>query len=193
MNTSQKEKRALTDYQLRVLQIAAGVFAAAALIISLFLPQLLKLEQDNLLNYGFVVIFLAIMLGRRAVENKYRLRLSLFSLSLMLGVLAGIIIFVINMFQTDESVKLDEPVKILITAAMILALLAGIIIPAVRYFKRKEKGTLLPIRLPLPEEDEKKEIAREDVSDGPLSLEQKIAAMERELENKNNDENNQRN
>ncbi|MFA5676015.1 MAG: sigma-E processing peptidase SpoIIGA [Christensenellales bacterium] len=193
MNTSQKEKRTLTDYQLRVLQIAAGVFAAAALIISLFLPQLLKLEQDNLLNYGFVVIFLAIMLGRRAVENKYRLRLSLFSLSLMLGVLAGIIIFVINMFQTDESVKLDEPVKILITAAMILALLAGIVIPAVRYFKRKEKGTLLPIRLPLPEEDEKKELAREDVSDGPLSLEQKIAAMERELENKNNDENNQRN
>lgn len=183
-NTEQTEKRMLTDYQLRIVQIVIGFFAAAALIVSLFLPNLLKLEEGNLLNYSFVVVFLAIMLGRRAVENKYRLRLSLFSLSLMLGVFAGIIVFAAYMFWADPSTKLSEQVKILIIAAMVLVLLAGITIPAVRYYKRKESGTLPPIRLPEPKNEENTETAKEDDYEGPLSLEQKIAEMTRELDNK---------
>ncbi len=187
-NTSQTEKRIFTDYQLRLFQIIIGLFAAAALIVSLFMPRLLDIKEGDLLNYLFVVVFLAIMLGRRAVENKYRLRLSLFSLSLMLGIFAGIIFFTAHMFfWSDEPTNLDGQIKILIIAAMVAVLIAGIVIPAVRYFKRKTNGTLAPIRLPEPKEDEEKLTAQEETFEGPLSIEQKIAAMTRDIENKNDD------
>lgn len=179
------EKKKLTDMQLRVLQVIVGVIAAAALFLSIYLPKALELDQNSLWNYLFVVIFLIIMMGRRSIENKYRLRLNLFSMTLMDGILGAIIIFAtIALYSNADDVmtRLDNTVKILIICGLTLILLGlGIAFPLVRYFKRKASGTLPPIRLPekpVPAESD------EPIDDPnrPLSVEEKIAAMARELD-----------
>lgn len=185
MDTNTNEtKRKFTDKQLRLYQIILGILAAAALIFTIALPMIFKIKKDDLLNYSFVVVFLAVILGRRTIENKYRLRLSTFTLSLMLGICAGLVFYVMNIFYwSGDTVQLEMQYKILITVAMILALLAGIIIPIVRYFKRKASGNLPNVRLPEPKEDVK--TVRESQDDnGPLTVEQKIAAMMSSLDDK---------
>ncbi len=180
-------KRKLTDNQLRVVQIVIGVVAAAVLFLSIILPANLVSEENSLLNYTFVVVFLAVMMGRRSIENKYRLRLNLFSIALMDGILFAVIIFtIIGLYSdlNDPLTRLSDTVKILIIAGLSALLLGlGILLPAIRYFKRKANGTLPPIRLPekpAPSEDEASE---NDVdNDRPMTTEEKIAAMSRELD-----------
>ncbi len=179
------EKKKLTDLQLRIIQIVAGIFCAAALFLAIYLPKELAVDPNSLLNYLFVVVFLAIMMGRRSIENKYRLRLNLFSMTLMDGILGAIIIFLSLALYTgnDEALaKLDNGVKLLIIIGLTLILLGlGIVFPVVRYMKRKANGTLPPIRL--PEKPEPTE-ADESVDDPnrPMSIEEKIAAMTRDLD-----------
>ena len=144
-------KRKLTDNQLRVVQIVIGVVAAAVLFLSIILPANLVSEKNSLFNYTFVVVFLAVMMGRRSIENKYRLRLNLFSIALMDGILFAVIIFtIIGLYSdlNDPLTRLSDTVKILIIAGLSALLLGlGILLPAIRYFKRKANGTLPPIRL----------------------------------------------
>ncbi len=186
-NSTVAEKRKFTDKQLRILQVLFGLLSAAALVAAIYLPRVFDVPEGDILNYVFVAVFLVVMLGRRSIENRYRLRLGLFSLSLMVGVLAGIIFFVISMLNT---LNWSVQAEIMVIAALVLLLLAAIIVPAIRYFKRKEKGTLQPIRLPEPKEPEEKksEVADEteddDAYDGPMTIEQQIAAMTRELDEK---------
>jgi len=191
-NSTAAGKRKFTDKQLRILQVLFGLLSAAALVAAIYLPRVFDVPEGDILNYVFVAVFLVVMLGRRSIENRYRLRLGLFSLSLMVGVLAGIIFFVISMLNT---LNWSVQAEIMVIAALVLLLLAAIIVPAIRYFKRKEKGTLQPIRLPDPKEPEEKksEVADEteddDAYDGPMTIEQQIAAMTRELdEKKQNDD-----
>ena len=185
------EKKKLTDMQLRVFQIIAGIVSAAALFLSIYLPTLLKLDKNSLLNYTFVVVFLIVMMGRRSIENKYRLRLNLFSLTLMDGILGAIIIFGINALYANEDngvTRLDNTVKILIIAgALAILLVLGIMIPLIRYTKRKANGTLAPIRLPEKPEPAEGEVAEDDPN-RPLTIEEKIAAMSRELDESTPDE-----
>ena len=153
MNTENETgalKRKLTDNQLRALQIVAGIVSAIAMVAALYLPQrVFNVEPNDLLNYSFVVVFLIITFGRRSIENKYRLRLGLFSLSLMLGIFAGVILFVVDMFYSSEqNIALSEEIKTLILIGLVLLLIVGITIPAMRFFKRKSEGNLRPIRLP---------------------------------------------
>lgn len=181
-------KKKFTDTQLRIIQIVIGVVAAAALFISILLPARLTDDTNSLLNYAFVVIFLVIMMGRRTIENKYRLRLTLFSLALMDGVLGAIIIFAANGFYSDDTmIQLDNWIKLLIIIALsILLLVLGILLPLLRYSKRKANGTVPPIRIPEnPEPDEPEKI--EDDPNRPLTVAEKIAAMSNELEQTNSD------
>ncbi len=178
-------KQKLTDTQLRILQIVAGIISAAALFLAIYLPSvLIKNDENNLLNYAFVVVFLVIMMGRRSIENKYRLRLNLFSLTLMDGILGAVIIFAtLSLYSgnNDALSNLSDTVKILIIVGLsLLLLIAGILVPLLRYFKRKANGTLSPIRL--PEKPEPEETSAEADEDGPMTIEQKVAAMTRELE-----------
>lgn len=188
MDTSKKK---LTDMQLRYLQVAVGIVAAAALFISIFLPKILVFDEKSLLNYIFVVVFLVIMMGRRSIENKYRLRLNLFSVTLMDGILAAIIVFaVIALYSGQEDVmtNLADPIKILIIGGLTALLIGlGILFPLIRYFKRKAAGTLPPIRLPEKEEPGDAAEASEDPGQ-PLTLEEKIAAMSREIDEGGADE-----
>lgn len=179
------EKKKLTDQQLRVFQIVAGVVSAVVLFLSIYMPTFFKLDKDNLLNYTFVAVFLVIMMGRRSIENKFRLRLNLFSLSLMDGVLGSIIVFaVIALYTKEDNVltRLDNTIKILIIAGMIVILALGIVIPIIRYNKRKANGTVIPIRLPEKPEPAAGSEDAEDDPNRPLSIEEKIAAMSRELD-----------
>ncbi len=185
------EKKKLTDMQLRVLQVIAGVISAAALFLSIYLPKILVSDENSLVNYLFVVIFLVIMMGRRSIENKFRLRLNLFSMTLMDGILGAIIIFAtIAMYSDSDDVitRLDNSIKILIICGLTLILLGlGIAFPLVRYYKRKANGTLLPIRLPeKPEPAESNEPV--DDPNRPMTVEEKIAAMARELDESNPEE-----
>jgi hypothetical protein len=185
-------KNKLSDMRLRIIQIAAGIIAAAALFLSISLPKFMELDASSLLNYLFVVVFLVIMMGRRSIENKYRLRLNLFSMTLMDGILGAIIIFAaIALYadQDDVMTRLDNWIKILIIGGLTAILLGlGIAFPLVRYNKRKANGTLAPIRL--PEKPEPTESEEEDLDDPdrPLSTEEKIAAMARELEQDNSND-----
>ncbi len=179
-------KKKLTDTQLRIVQIILGVVSAAALAVSIFLPGVLKLPADSLLNYTFVVIFLVIMMGRRAIENKYRLRLNLFSMVLMIGLFGAIIFFIGNSLYAAEAnglTKLDGSIKILIIVGL-WAVFAGlgVVFPILRYLKRKALGTLPSIRLPEPQEPAEEEAPAEDPN-RPLTMEEKIAAMTNELDN----------
>ncbi len=179
------EKKKLTDLQLRIIQIVAGIFCAAALFLAIYLPKELAVDQNSLLNYLFVVVFLAIMMGRRSIENKFRLRLNLFSMTLMDGILGAIIIFLsLALYSGNEEAlaKLDNGIKLLIIIGLTLILLGlGIAFPLVRYMKRKANGTLPPIRLPEKPEPTEADAAVDDPN-RPMSIEEKIAAMTRDLD-----------
>ena len=182
-------KKKLTDTQLRIVQIIAGILCAAALVVSMFVPSTLSakgiIAKDDMLNYLFVVVFLAIMFGRRTIENKYRLRLGLFSLALINGILAGILIYVIRIFYMPESSasSLADIYKVLIIVGVILVIIVlGILIPYLRYRKRVENGTLLPVRIPEKKEEPVAEGASQ-ASSGPSTIEQKIAAMMADIDN----------
>ncbi len=181
-------KQKLTDKQLRAIQIVLGIVAAVALFLSIILPSKLVSDENSLLNYIFVVVFLVVMMGRRSIENKYRLRLNLFSLALMDGILASVIVFtILGLYSNsnDMLTKLDNTVKILIIAGLCALLLGlGILLPLIRYFKRKASGTLPPIRIPEKPEPSEDEPHAEDPN-RPMTVEEKIAAMSRELEQNN--------
>ncbi len=185
-------KKQLTDQQLRIIQIAVGIFSAVALFLSIYLPPTLAIPQDSLLNYVFVVVFLVIMMGRRSIENKYRLRLNLFSLTLMVGIFGAIIVFAATAMYNPKGegiYNLDSDLKILIIVGLTLVFIGlGIVFPVVRYMKRKANGTVAPIRL--PEKPEPVEGSEQDYDDPnrPLSIEEKIAAMSRELDEGQPDE-----
>ena len=103
------EKKKLTDMQLRLAQAAAGILCAAALIVSLFFMKDLA-EENSLLQYSFLIVFLIIMFGRRRIETKYRLRLSLFGLVLIDGILAGILAYLVYLFyySTDPEMTIGS-------------------------------------------------------------------------------------
>ncbi len=181
-------KQKLTDKQLRAIQIVLGIVAAVALFLSIILPSKLVSDENSLLNYIFVVVFLVVMMGRRSIENKYRLRLNLFSLALMDGILASVIVFtILGLYSNsnDMLTKLDNTVKILIIVGLCALLLGlGILLPLIRYFKRKASGTLPSIRIPEKPEPSEDEPLAEDPN-RPMTVEEKIAAMSRELEQNN--------
>lgn len=191
-NPAVAEKNKLTDNQLRILQIVIGIFSAAALVASIYLPRLFVTDSQSLLNYVFVVVFLAITFGRRSIENKYRLRLGLFSLCLMIGILAGVIFFAASLLYAPEENAMtgwSVQAKTLTIAGLSLLLVLAVIVPLVRYFKRKANGTLPPIRLPEKEPDKTAEAAPDEIGyDGPVTVEQKIDAMIRELDEKEGNE-----
>ncbi len=187
-------KKKLTDTQLRIVQVIAGILSAAALVVSMFIPSTLAekgiIAKDDLLNYLFVVVFLAIMFGRRTIENKYRLRLGLYSLALIDGILFGILIYVIRIFYMPESTvsTLAEIYKILIIVGVILVILVlGVLLPYLRYRKRVENGTVPPIRIPEKKEEAHTENASA-ANDGPMSIEEKIAAMMADIDSPKGDE-----
>jgi len=183
------KKQKLTDMQLRAAQIVLGIVAAVALFLSIILPTMLVDDKNSLINYAFVVVFLVVMMGRRSIENKYRLRLNLFSLALMDGILASVIVFTIIGFYfpkgEDVLSNLDNTVKVLIIGGLCVLLLGlGVLLPLIRYFKRRENGTLPPIRIPEKPETTEDEQSEPD-EDRPMTVEEKIAAMSRELEDNN--------
>ena len=182
-------KEKLTDKQLRIAQAVAGILSAIALIISIFLASTKAAEDNALLQYLFLIVFIIIMVVRRRIETKFRLRLNLFSLVLIDGILAGVLLFAVVAFYyspANNQVALDEPYKALIVAGIALLLVVlGIVLPLIRYFKRRENGTLVPIRL--PEEPEKPETSEEEPADeGPSTLERRIAEMTRDLDDREN-------
>jgi len=173
-------KKKLTDQQLRIVQVVAGVISAAALLVSLlFMPQLT--EINSLLQYLFLVVFLIIMFGRRSIENKYRLRLNLFGLVLIDGILAGIVVYLgVVIFGSPNNTIAPVWQAVILSAGGLLLLGGGIAWPLLRYFKRKANGTVPPIRLPEKKDDPEAEKAAQE--NRPMSIEEKIAEMTRELD-----------
>jgi hypothetical protein len=172
-------KKKLTDMQLRILQAIAGIISAAALLVSLFyMPKLA--ETNSLLQYLFLVIFLIIMFGRRSIENKYRLRLNLFGLVLIDGIMAGILLYLgIVVFSSPENTIPPVWQAVILVAGCVLLLGGGVAWPLIRYFKRKANGTLPPIRLPEKKDDPE---AQQALENRPMTIEEKIAEMTRELD-----------
>lgn len=174
-----EEKKKLTDSQLRLFQAIAGILCAAALVASMFLMEELA-KTNSFLQYTFLIVFLVIMFGRRRIESKYRLRLNLFGLVLIDGIMGGILLFIL---ATPDFLAGQVWRLVILIGGFILMAGLGIVWPCLRYLKRKKEGTVPPIRIPEkkePEEGEKNEAA----SDGALTTEQKIAAMMRDLEDR---------
>jgi len=180
-----KGKKKLTDTQLRIVQIIVGVLCGFVLVLSIFIPNELArrgvIDQNSLLNYLFVAVFLAITFGRRRIETKYRLRLSLFSLALIDSVVFTLLLYAIRMFS-DPQIAIPEVYKIIIIVVGFAALLVlGVILPYLKYRRRMAEGTQPPIRIP----EEKKpveEAKAEEEENHTTSLEQKIADMLSEAE-----------
>lgn len=180
------EKKNLTDNQLRLVQGVAGILSAAALMVTIALSSSLQ----GLLQYLFVAVFIVITIGRRWVENKYRLRLNFFNLVLIDGILAGIIVYVVLiLYFPQEPVQVSEAGKALIVIGSVLVFLfMGIAFPLWRYNKRKEKGTVQPVRIPEKTEEEKEKENRSVQNNGRSSIAQQIAEMTRELEEKDKED-----
>ena len=193
MNENTEQKKKLTDYQLRVVQAIAGVLSAIALVVSIWVSSLEAAEDNVILRWLFLIIFLVVVLGRRRVESHYHLRLNLFGLALIDGIAAGVIFYASLLFfsSTDlVSINMDMWLKVLIIGAVSLALLIlGIILPLLRYIKRRDEGTLQPVRIEQKEEPEDNTDNDDDVpDDGPMTIEQQIKAMTKELDEKNKDD-----
>ncbi len=188
----------LTDTQLRVLQVIIGIISAAALLASLFLPNFLG-NTNTLISYLWLIIFVIVMFGRRWIERRFNMRLALYNLA-MLDTLAIIIViygsllfFAPQVFpEGSASVEWSIAIKLLLVIGIgLIILIFGIILPASRYYKRKEEGTLRPIRLPDPEEiseEDDTEQSKENESHSGLSpLEIQIMEMTKDLDKKDSD------
>lgn len=178
-------KKKLTDTQLRIVQVIAGILCAAALVLSMFIPsELIRqgiIDQNSLLNYLFVVVFLAITFGRRRIETQHRLRLGLFSLALIDGIVFGLLLYAIQILS-DPQIAMPDVYKIIIIVAGFAALLVlGIILPYLKYRRRVAEGTLPPIRIPEPQPSKEEANTAEEEA-RPSTLEQKVAAMLSEAE-----------
>ncbi|MBT3319077.1 MAG: hypothetical protein HN948_06350 [Clostridia bacterium] len=179
-------KEKLTEQQLRIVQIIAGILSGGALIVSLFVVG--RLAGDNvILTYLWLVVFVIIMFGRRFIEKKFRLRLFLYNLVLVDTLVVGILIYLGIMFFTPAStpeeaiVGWSDAVKLVVIIVPALALLVlGVIMPLIRYKKRVEDGTLRSVRLPEPKEEEETDEPSEPT--GPMSIEQQVAAMTKEID-----------
>jgi amino acid transporter len=191
-------KAKLTDTQLRVLQVTIGIISAVALLASLFLPNFLG-NTNTLISYLWLVIFVIVMFGRRWIERRYNMRLALYNLA-MLDTLAIIIViygsllfFAPQVFpEGSATVEWSIAIKLLLVIGIgLIILIFGIILPASRYFKRKEEGTLRPIRLPEPEEINEEEAPEQNEEDdahaGLSPLEIQIMEMTKDLDNKDSD------
>jgi hypothetical protein len=183
------EKKKLTDLQLRIVQGIAGILSAAALIASIYISGLYSQSgsQNILLEYLFIIVFVVIIFVRRRVETKFRIRMNFYNLILIDGILAGILIYFTMAFEPKSNFDIDPLYKILIAVGIGLIIIGlGILFPLMRYRKRMEKGTIVPIRIPEPTEEEaKKEGARSNrnASAGSgRSITQQIAEMTKELE-----------
>jgi len=180
-------KEKLTDQQLRIIQLVAGIISGAALIIALFIAG--PMAGDNVaLQYLWLIVFVVVMFGRRWIERKYRLRLLFYNLVLVDTLAISIIIYLaVTFFSPAFSAQQILPswpewAKLLILIVPGIAIIIlGIIMPLRRYNKRKEEGTLRPIRLPEPEEAEETE-EEAHVDNGPMTIEQQAEAMRKELD-----------
>jgi len=178
-------KKKLTDTQLRFVQIIVGVLCGLVLVLSIFIPNELSrrgiTDQNSLLNYLFVAVFLAITFGRRRIETKYRLRLSLFSLALIDSIVFTLLLYAIQMLN-DPQIAIPDVYKIIIIVVGFAALLVlGVILPYLKYRRRMAEGTQPPIRI--PEEKKPAEEAKlEEEENRTGSLERKIADMLSEAE-----------
>lgn len=191
-------KRKLTDSQLRVIQVVAGIIASIALLAALFIAG--PNAGDNvLLQYLWIIIFAVVMFGRRWIERRFNMRLALYNLAMLdtlailIVIYASILFFAPGVLGAEE-LAMSMPVKLLIVIGVgLLVIIFGIILPISRYFKRKEEGTLRPIRLPDPEEitvEEEEEAKDEDPSLSGLSpLERQIMEMTKDLDKKDEEEN----
>lgn len=199
-----ESKQKLTDSQLRVIQLVAGIISAIALIVALFFIGPSSAEK-SFLQYLWLIIFAVVMFGRRWVERRFNMRLALYNLA-MLDSLALLIIFYVSLIffapsvitsiqlffmpsAPQESLGIDTistTIKVLIVVgASLLVAILGIILPITRYVKRKDEGTLAPIRLPEPEEIEDEDEESEEQMDesSKLSpLERQIMEMSQELD-----------
>ncbi len=182
----------LTDTQLRVLQVIIGVISSIALLVSLVLPNLLG-NTNTLVSYLWLVIFVIVMFGRRWIERRYNMRLSLYNLAMLdtlalLIVAYGALLFFAPQVFSEDSVSPAWPVAVkllLVIGITLLVLIVGIILPAMRYFKRKEAGTLRPIRLPDPEEIQEDEPEHDEETQshpGLTPLERQIMEMTKDLD-----------
>ena len=183
------EKR-LTDKQLRIVQVIAGIISAAALLASIYIASPDIAGDNTLLQYLFLIVFAIVMFGRRWVENKFRLRLNLFSLVLIDGIIVGVFFYTVFAFYPagESQVQLDDIWKTLILVGIVLIfLILGIGLPLRNYYKRKAAGTIRPVRLPEPKEKAETDDTTAEQS-GPMTIEQQIAAMTNDLDK--NDDNN---
>lgn len=184
-------KEKLTDKQLRIIQLIAGIISGAALIIALFVAG--PMAGDNVaLQYLWLIVFVIVMFGRRWIERKFRLRLLFYNLVLVDTLSISILIYLAVLFFTpsissqDMLVTWPEWAKLLILIVPGIAIvILGIIMPLKRYYKRIEDGTLRPVRLPEPEEVEEAE-EETQIDNGPMTIEQQAEAMRKELDGDNN-------
>lgn len=176
------EKKKMTDNQLRLVQGIAGILSAAALMVSISLSSILP----GLLAYLFVAVFLVITMGRRWVENKYRIRLNFFSLVLIDGIIIGILVMlIINFYFSKEPMLESELIRLLIVIGLSLAILIlGLALPLRKYLKRRENGEVPPIRIPEKTEEEREKENSSVQNNGHPSIARQIAEMTRELEEK---------
>ncbi len=187
-------KEKLTDTQLRVIQVIAGILCGVALSVTLFLTNL-RDNENIILQYLWLIVFVIIMFGRRWIERKFKLRFLLYNLVLVDTLVVCIVVYLCILFYTPLVATpgmfegWSDTVKLLVVIVPSVAvLILGVVLPLFRYQKRKENGTLRSVRLPEPKEPDETE--QEIVNDGPMTIEQKVAAMTRELdgdkENKDN-------
>ena len=184
----------LTDQQLRIVQLVAGILSGAALIVALFVAG--RGAEDNVfLTYLWLVVFVVIMFGRRWIERKYRLRLFFYNLVLVNTLCVGILIYLCVIFfsptsMSEFSEEYTTGLRVLTVVAPALAvLILGVILPLKRYKKRTENGTLRPTRLPEPKEEDESEDT--PANSGPMSIDQQIAAMTKELDSDKEDKDEQ--
>jgi len=188
-------KRKLTDTQLRALQIVLGIISAAALIAALFVPTIVG-TTNTLLTYLWLVIFVVVMFGRRWIERRFNLRLALYNLVMLVTLATLILIYASILFFSPatvgaEGLEWSMALKLVIVIGVgLLILVLGIALPLMRYVKRRDEGTLRPIRLPEPEEieEEEEEKSTEDAATAGMSpLERQIMEMTKDLDGPKDD------
>ena len=188
-------KEKLTDKQLRIVQVIAGILSGIGLSVTLYLSNLQE-SENIILQYLWLIVFVVIMFGRRWIERKFRLRLLLYNLVLVdtlvvcIVVYLGVIFYAPGFADPNMFVGWSEGLKLAIVLVPAVAILIlGIFLPLKRYFKRKEEGTVRFIRLPEPKEEDETE--EESTNSGPMTIEQQVAAMTKELDGDKKDDNEQ--
>ncbi|MEG0256964.1 MAG: hypothetical protein RR632_01540 [Christensenella sp.] len=89
----------LTEKQIKFLQIFSGIVAGIGIWVAIYFGSR---SQNIIMQYLFLAIFLVVVFAQRKIERTYDMKLILFTKSWLIGLVIGLVLFLLVGWLTGE-------------------------------------------------------------------------------------------